>query len=74
MGPSLNSGAQEPLSYDKWYLPVGPLYCVNVSLLGGPTPVSSWEYFTTLDYEFDIIRGRRPCRRTTWVRKRRRSC
>ena len=27
----------------------------------------SWEYFTTLDYEWSIIRGRRPYRRTIWV-------
>lgn len=31
-------------------------------------PASSWEFFMTLDYEFDIIRGRRPYRWTIWVR------
>ena len=31
-------------------------------------PTRSWEFFTNLDYEFDIIRGRRPYRWTIWVR------
>jgi len=26
-----------------------------------------WEFFTTLDYEFNIIRGRRPYRWTIWI-------
>jgi hypothetical protein len=29
---------------------------------------SSWELVTSLDYEWDVIRGRRPYRRTIWVR------
>jgi hypothetical protein len=29
---------------------------------------SSWEYFTTLDYEWRVIRGRLPYRWTIWVR------
>jgi hypothetical protein len=28
---------------------------------------SSWEFLTTLDYEWDVIRGRRPYRRMIWV-------
>ena len=28
---------------------------------------SSWEYFTTLDYELDVIRGRCPHQWTIWV-------
>jgi hypothetical protein len=28
---------------------------------------SSWEFFTTLDYEWDVIRGRRPYRWTIAV-------
>ena len=68
----MKSGAKAPLSCHKWYLPVGPFCCVDLSRLRGPTSVPSWEYFTALDYEFDIIRGRRPHRWTTWVRNRRR--
>ena len=30
--------------------------------------ISSWEFFTTLDYEWSIIRGHRPYRWTIWVR------
>jgi hypothetical protein len=29
---------------------------------------SSWEFLTTLDYEWSTIRGRRPYRWTIWVR------
>ena len=28
----------------------------------------SWEFFTTLDYEWKVIRGRIPYRWTIWVR------
>lgn len=28
----------------------------------------SWEFFTTLDYEWRVIRGHRPYRWTIWVR------
>jgi len=30
--------------------------------------LSSWEYFTTLDYEWKVIRRRLPYRWTIWVR------
>jgi hypothetical protein len=32
-----------------------------------PPSVSSWEFFTTLGYEWDVIRGRRPYRWTILV-------
>ena len=28
---------------------------------------TSWEFFTTLDYEWNVVRGRRPYRWTIWV-------
>jgi hypothetical protein len=28
----------------------------------------SWEFFATLDYEWDVLRGRRQYLRTIWVR------
>jgi hypothetical protein len=31
-------------------------------------PLLSWEFFTTLDFEWSIIRGNRPYRWTIWVR------
>ena len=33
------------------------------------TLARSWEYLTTLEYEWDVIRGRRPYRWTIWVRR-----
>jgi hypothetical protein len=36
------------------------------------TGTSSWEYVTTLDFELDIIRGRRPYQWTIWVCSERR--
>ena len=29
--------------------------------------ISSWEFVTTLDYEWDVLRGHRPFRWTIWV-------
>jgi hypothetical protein len=31
-------------------------------------PLLSWEFFTTLDFEWSVIRGNRPYRWTIWVR------
>jgi hypothetical protein len=55
-------------SYYIWYFSVRPLCCVNLSLLRRPLLASRWEFFTTLGYEFDIIRGVRHYRWTIWVR------
>ena len=33
-----------------------------------PILTPSWEFVTTLNYEWDVIRGRHPYRRTIWVR------
>jgi len=69
MSLTLNSGAQEPLPCHRWHLPVGLLCRVDLQLSRRPTlALPSWEFFTTLDYEFDIIRGHRPYRWTIWVR------
>jgi hypothetical protein len=37
------------------------------NLLHGSTSTPSWEFFTTLDYEWSVIRGRRPYWWTIWV-------
>jgi hypothetical protein len=63
----LNSGAQGPLPYHSWYLHVRLLCRVNFPLSRRPILASSWEYLTTLDYEINIIRGRRPYRWTIVV-------
>jgi hypothetical protein len=43
-------------------LGISPLRCVASQLL-----IYSWEYFITLDLEWNVIRGRRPHRWTIWV-------
>ena len=68
MNLSLNSGAKMRVPYHIWYLPVGLLCPINLPLSRHPTPVSSWEFLTTLGYEISIIRGCRPYRWTIWVR------
>jgi hypothetical protein len=40
--------------------PLGVLTMLNL-------PLFRWEFFTTLDYEWSVIRGRRPYRWTIWV-------
>ncbi|KAN0118718.1 hypothetical protein V8E52_004829 [Russula decolorans] len=66
------SGASIPevLEFCGWYLYVGlaligtlPFRCDNSILIGTP----SWEYMITLDYEWNVIRGRRPYRWTIWI-------
>ena len=37
------------------------------------TVTASWEYFTTLEYEWSVLRGHRPYRWTIWVRRYMRS-
>ena len=68
MSLTLNSGAQDPLSCHRWHLPVGLLCRVVRQLSRRPTLAPSWEFFTNLGYEFNIIRGHRPYRWTIWVR------
>ena len=68
MSLSLDSGAPHPLPYHKWYLPVGLLIPLSTCRSHLTNPTRSWEFFTNLDYEFGIIRGRRPYRWTIWVR------
>jgi hypothetical protein len=49
---------------------------LHVSLYSSPacyatqSSLSSWEFFTTLDYEWRVIRGDLPYRWTIWVRNR----
>ncbi len=66
----VDSSTPEILACPGWYLPVGLLanqleYYVTKSF---PTPTDSWEFVTTLDYEWMVIRRHRPYRWTIWVR------
>ena len=66
---SIDSGCFEALACHEWSLYVGrhrfPPCCATQPSL------SSWEFFTTLDYEWRVIRGRLPYRWTIWVRNNR---
>ena len=64
---SLNRGSQEPLAHHKWYLHVRMFPRVNLLISLSSNLISSWEFVSTLNYELDIIRGRRSYRWTIWV-------
>ena len=38
-------------------------------VLPNSIPTPSWEYVTTLEYEWKVFRGQIPYRRTIWVRE-----
>ena len=63
---SINSDPREVLAHHGWSLLVS-LHCYYARY---PTQsfFSSWEYLTTLDYEWKVIRGHVPYRWTIWVR------
>ena len=63
--PLLNRDPQVLLTYHKWplHVDVDPL-----SRFPARTSTPRWEYYlTALDFELDVIRGRRPYRWTIWV-------
>ena len=64
---SLNRGGQGPLAHLVWYLHVRMSPRVDLLTSPSSTLISSWEFVTTLNYELDIIRGRRPYPWTIWV-------
>jgi hypothetical protein len=63
---SVDSNYCEILACHEWSLHVG-LHCFSARY-STQSFLSSWEYFTTLDYEWRVIRGRLPYRWTIWVR------
>lgn len=64
-----DSGSHEVLAYPGWslYVSLRPhnTACPTITTR---LSTSSWEFFTTLDYEWSIIRGHRPYRWTIVVR------
>ena len=71
-----DSGDCETLARSEWSLHVSPplalarrprLTNLCLTTINSALP-SSWEVVTTLDFEWDAIRGRRPYRWTMWVR------
>ena len=71
---NFNSGALEALARRGWYLHVSLpvlrllphwlLFDCTQPWIRNPT---SWEYLSTLDFEWDFIRGKRPYCWTIWV-------
>ena len=69
---SFDSGGVETLAYCGWSLLVcsAPPVAPSRSQLTNNNPllISSWEFLTTLDYEWSVIRKHRAYRWTIWVR------
>jgi hypothetical protein len=64
-----DSGSVENLACCGWTLLVClPRRAHKISHYNNPVLISSWEFVTTLDYEWSVIRGHRPYRWTIWVR------
>ena len=67
-----DSGTVETVACCGWTvlvsLPRQVLDPQNISNNNNPVLISSWEFLTTLDYEWSVIRGHRPFRWTIWVR------
>ena len=62
-----DSVGHEVLAYRVWHLHVSPLVLV-ITTYSCHFPIRSWEFLTTLDFEWSIIRGLRRYRWTIWVR------
>ena len=65
---SLDSKYCEILPRHKWSLHVSPHHFSARYSTQSFLSRASWEYFTTLEYEWRVIRGRLPYRWTIWVR------
>jgi len=63
-----DSGSHEVLAYLGWSLHVSLSHCSGSLTIITRLSTSSWEFVTTLDYEWSILRGRRPYRWTIVVR------
>jgi hypothetical protein len=69
---SSDRGSVENLACCGWTLlvclPRRALDSHSISNNNNLVLISSWEFITTLDYEWSVIRGRRPYRWSIWVR------
>jgi hypothetical protein len=67
--PPFDSGSQVFLALPGWSLLVSLAVCLATMYPNrNHWATSSWEFATTLDYEWGVIRGRRPYRWTIVVR------
>ncbi len=68
---SFDSGSAENLACCVWTvlvsLPCRALDSHNISNNNNPVLISSWEFVTTLDYEWSVIRRHRPFGWSIWV-------
>jgi hypothetical protein len=64
---SSDSNSHEALAHRVWYLHVSLLVPVTVTYLCH-FPNRSWEFVTTLDFEWGVIRRHQRYRWTIWVR------
>jgi len=67
-GPSFLSGGGQAVAHCRRSLYVSFLTSACHSITHDSVLYPSWEFFTTLDYEWNVIRGRLPYRWTIWVR------
>jgi hypothetical protein len=72
---SSHSAGHEGLAHRVWHLHVGLLVLVTSATLASEVsrtqiifPTRSWEFVSTLNYEWSIIRGHERYRWTIWVR------
>jgi hypothetical protein len=68
---SFTSGERQGMAYSQRSLHVsfsGFIDLLFSTKLHKSILIHSWEFVTTLEYEWSIIRGRRPYRWTIWVR------
>jgi hypothetical protein len=68
---SSGSGIGEALAHRGWSLHVGLLVLATSATLPNIwslNPTGSWEFITTFEYEWNVIRGHHPYRWTIWVR------
>jgi hypothetical protein len=71
---SPDSNGHKVLAYCGWYFHVS-LLVLMTDITGVPSkriqiisPTVSWEFVTSLHYEWSVIRGRQPYRWAVWVR------
>ena len=67
LSASTDSDRHETLAHRIWYLHVSLLVLVTITY-SSHFPNRSWEFVTTLDFEWNVIRRHQRYRWTIWVR------
>ena len=66
---SFNSCCRQAVAHCRRSLHVSLSGITDLVFMPNSIPTFSWEWFTTLDYEWKVFRGQIPYRPTIWVRK-----